>query len=149
MSFTLILNSDNGTKVGNSTNSVGFVFNWNVLEDNSKYELTSSFTSQSYAATASSQFYIRLNGIGGLVRTYYVTNGSVALTSNFIGTVSPITVGANYFLNSRSQDNPRIIMEHKPTGSNFNVEIYNLDGVTQPGIEMKWSLTLHFRKLIE
>jgi hypothetical protein len=148
MSFSLILNSLQGTAttVGSST-SVGFNFNWLVLEDNSPYELSFIYQSKDAGAlVANSHKQIRLAGIGGLNNSYNVTSAGVATSTEVIGLVYPVAVGATYFFFAGTETNPPVYFKSRPSGNNFKVEILNFDNGIAVG-NYEWTLILHFKKL--
>ena len=149
MSFTLYLNSSNGTLTNaGSTQSVEYNFNWSVLEDNASYELSFSFVSKDAGAlTAGTQYALRLGGIGCLNNTYNVTSLGVATSTEIIGTLSPSSVNNTHYLVSMNYDNPPVYIKNKPVGNNFRVEIMNLVGNTIPAFTAEWALVLFFKKL--
>lgn len=155
MSFTLYLNSGNGTVVNaGSTQAVSYNFNWSVLEDNASYELSFGFASKDAGAlTAASQYALRLNGIGALTNSYNITSNGAATSTEIIGTLRPQDVAAGgggghtHYLFSPNYDNPPVFLKRKPAGNNFIVEIMNLNGNTVPTFTAEWSLILHFKKV--
>lgn len=155
MSFTLYLNSGNGTPVNaGSTQAIAYNFNWNVLEENASYELSFGFASKSAGAlTSDSQFALRLAGIGALTNSYNITSAGVATTTEIIGIVRPQDVasggggGHTHYLFSPNYDNPPVFLKRKPAGNNFRVEIVNLNGSNGVVFTAEWSLVLFFKKL--
>jgi hypothetical protein len=149
MSFTLYLNSENGTKVNaGSTQAVSYNFNWSVLDNNASYELAFSFASKDGGAlTAGSQFALRLNGIGGLNNSYNITSNGAATSTEIIGTISPQSVANTHYLYAAAFDNPPVFFKNRPSGNNFRVEIMNLVGNTIPVFTAEWALVLFFKKL--
>jgi len=144
----LILNSLQGTLTNaGSQTSVGFNFNWSVLEDNASYELSFIFQSKDAGVvTASSHKQIRLSGIGSLNSSYNVTSASVATSTEVIGFVYPVAVGGTYFFFAGTETNPPVFFKNRPSGNNFKVEILNFDNALSAG-NYEWSLILHFKKL--
>lgn len=153
MSFTLFLNSGNGTLVNaGSTQAVSYNFNWSVLEDNASYELTFNFASKDAGTlTAASQFALRLNGIGCLTNSYNITSNGAATSTEIIGLLRPQDVGSTgshtHYLYSPNYDNPPVFLKRKPVGNNFIVEIVNLNGSNGVVFTAEWGLVLHFKKL--
>lgn len=149
MSFTLYLNSGNGTAVNaGSTQAISYNFNWSVLEENASYELSFCFASKDGGAlTASSQFALRLAGIGCLTNSYNVTSAGIATSTEIIGTLSPQSVGNTHYLISPNYDNPPVFIKNRPVGNNFRVEIVNLNGSNGVVFTAEWSLILFFKKL--
>jgi hypothetical protein len=155
MSFTLYLNSGNGTAVNaGSTQAIAYNFNWSVLEENASYELSFAFSSKAAGAlTSDSQFVIRLNGIGSLNNTYNVTSAGVATSTEIIGMIRPQDVasggggGHTHFLNAGTESNPALYLKRKPVGNNFRVEILNLNGSNGVVLTAEWTLILYFKKL--
>lgn len=148
MSFTLYLNSESGTKVNaGSTQAVSYNFNWSVLDNDASYELSFSFASKDGGAlNASSQFALRLAGLGALTNSYNVTSAGVATSTEIIGTLQPTSVNNTHFLISQNYDNPPVFIKNRPVGNNFRVEILNLIGTT-PVFTAEWALILFFKKL--
>jgi len=148
MSFSLVLNSLQGTATtAGSQTSVGFNFNWSVLDNDASYELSFIYQSKDAGAvTASSHKQIRLTGIGGLNNSYNVTSAGVATSTEVIGFVYPVSVGATYFFFAGTETNPPVFFKHRPSGNNFKVEILNFDNALSVG-NYEWSLILHFKKL--
>jgi hypothetical protein len=148
MSFTLVFRSDNGIKgVGGTTQSVGYNFNWSFLPDDSEYEMSFAFVSRDAGAlTADTQYELRLTGLGSITQCYLPTTASVANSSTTIGLLRPDSVANTHYITANYADNPPVHLLQRPKGSNFNVEIWNLDGVSQPNYNMKWTLILYFHK---
>lgn len=156
MSFTLYLNSENGTKVVvGSTQAVSYNFNWSVLEENSNYELTFNFTSKNAGnLTASSQYALKLTGLGALTNTYNITSLGVSTSTEIIGIVHPQDVGAGggggagtHYLYAGYEVNPPVFIKNRPNGNNFRVEIVNLNGSNGVVFTAEWGLVLHFKKV--
>ena len=148
MSFTLVLNSSQGTATtAGQTTSIQYNFNWLVLEDNATYEMSFSFASKDAGnLNSSSQRTVRLNGLGSLNNTYYVTSAGVATSTELIGAVYPLTVNNTHFLFAEMATNPPIYLKRRPTGNNFRVEILNTDNTISAG-NYEWTLFLFFKKL--
>jgi hypothetical protein len=149
MSFTLVLESDNGVKgSGGTTQSVGYNFNWSFLPDDSEYDLTFSFVSRDAGAlVADSQYELRLNGLGSITRCYAPTANAVANSSAVIGLIKPNSVANTHYLTSNFADNPPIHLLERPSGNYFTAEIWNVGGATQPTYNMKWTAILYFHKV--
>jgi len=148
MSFTLLLESDAGTKLGGLTSSVSYNFNWSILPNDFPYEMTFSFVSRDAGAlNADSQYEIKISGLNAVSRAYAPTTKSVAGSTTCIGLVRPSSVNNTHFLSSTYQDNPPIYLLERPTGNTFSVEIISIDGVTTPAYNMKWALILFFKKV--
>jgi len=148
MSFSLILNSSQGTVVNpGSQTSIQYNFNWSVLEDNTQYEMSFAFQSKDAGLLgANDQKLIRLNGIGCLNNTYNITSNGVATSSEIIGMVHPFSLGNAMFYYSGNESNAPIFIRSKPIGNNFRVEILNFDR-TLAGGNYEWTLILHFKKV--
>ncbi len=148
MSFSLILNSLQGTATtAGSQTSVGYNFNWSVLDNNASYELSFIYQSKDAGAlTASSHKQIRLTGIGGLNNSYNVTSAGVATSTEVIGLVYPLSVNNTHFFFAGTETNPPVFFKHRPSGNNFKVEILNFDNAISAG-NYEWTLILHFKKL--
>ena len=148
MSFSLVLNSLQGTATtAGSQTSVGFNFNWSVLEIDASYEMRFIYQSKDAGAlTASSHKQIRLTGIGGLNNSYNVTSNGAATSTEVIGLVYPLPVGATYFLFAGTETNPPVYFKNRPSGNNFKVELLNFDNALSSG-NYEWTLILHFKKL--
>jgi hypothetical protein len=149
MSFTLVLESDNGTRgAGGTTQTVGYNFNWSVLPNDSEYDLTYSFVSRDAGAlTADTQYELRLNGLGAITRCYAPTTTSGVGSSTVVGLVRPNSVANTHFLTSNFADNPPVHLLERPSGNNFTAELWNVGGATQPTFNMKWTLILYFHKV--
>jgi hypothetical protein len=98
------------------------------------------------ALTASSHKQIRLTGIGGLNNSYNVTSNGAATSTEVIGLVYPLPVGATYFLFAGTETNPPVYFKNRPSGNNFRVELLNFDNALSSG-NYEWTLILHFKKL--
>ena len=149
MSFTLLLESDAGTKgIGGLTSSISYNFNWSILPNDFPYEMTFSFASSDAGAlTASSQYEIRISGLNAVSRAYAPTAKAVAGSTTCVGLVRPTSVNSTHFLSSTYQDNPPVFLLERPSGNNFSVDIISIDGVTTPAFNMKWALILFFKKV--
>ena len=154
MSFTLYLNSERGQKTTiGSTQSVQYNFNWSVLEEKSKYELTFTFASRDIpAVNADDHYAIRLTGLG-VLNNYTPTASSVASSNEIIGMIHPQAVplaaatGTTYYLYADTVTNPPVFIRQKPTGNNFRVEIVYLNDTGAYVINDEWVLILHFKKI--
>jgi len=149
MSFTLLLESDAGTKgVGGITSTVSYNFNWSILPNDFPYEMTFSFASADAGTlTAGSQYEIRISGLNAVPRAYAPTSKAVAGSTTCVGLIRPSSVGTTYYLSSTYQDNPPVYLLERPSGNNFSVDIISIDGVTTPAYNMKWALILFFKKV--
>ncbi len=153
MSFTLYLNSGNGTAVNaGSTQAIAYNFNWNVLEDNASYELTFNFASKNAGAlTSASQFALQLTGLGALRNSYNITSAGVATSTEIIGLLHPRDVGGGggttHYLYGGQEVNPPVFIKNRPNGNNFRVELVNLNGSNGVVFTAEWGLVLHFKKL--
>jgi hypothetical protein len=148
MSFSLVLNSLQGTlTTAGSQTSVGYSFNWSVLDNDSSYEMSFSFQSRDAGAlVANDHRLIRLSGIGGLPNIYNVTSSAVATSTEVIGLVCPQSVQNTHYYFAGTETNPPIFFRGRPTGNNFRVEILNYNNSLAAG-NYEWTLILHFKKL--
>lgn len=153
MSFTLYLNSGNGTAVNpGSTQAIAYNFNWSVLEEKASYELTFNFASKNAGAlTSASQFALQLTGLGALRNSYNITSAGVATSTDIIGLLHPQPVsggaGTTHYLYGGFEVNPPVFIKNRPNGNNFRVEIVNLNGSNGVVFTAEWGLVLHFKKL--
>jgi hypothetical protein len=148
MSFTLLLESDAGNKIGGLTSSVSYNFNWSILPNDFPYEMTFSFVSRDAGnLNSDSQYEIRISGLNSVSRAYAPTTKAVAGSTTCVGLVRPSSVNNTHFLSSTYQDNPPVYLMERPSGNTFNVDIISIDGSTTPFFNMKWALILYFKKL--
>lgn len=148
MSFSVFLNSVNGT---GATSSSTYQINWDNINSDGwtgKYKLFFSFVSvgSGLTTTASTIPYIQTN-IGATQESYTATTSNGSSNNRVLGYVVPLTIGTNHNLISDYYANPPVIIQRKPTNNQFTVDILNANGTAFTSIDaVEYYLTLYFEK---
>lgn len=142
--FTVILNSNNGTGVSNVKQ---YSFDWSILP-NIPYNLYFSFVSGEDPYTTPNYTPILININFGVPECNYITNSSVNANTSFnLGFAKKIMSSTTYFyLSADKNTNPPIYLEGRPTNSIFNVNFITTTGAgwTPTAPFATYYLTLYF-----
>lgn len=148
MSFSVFLNSVNGS---GATSASTYQINWDNINTNGyhgKYKLWFSFVSVGTGLTTSASTipYIRTNI--GATQDFYTANGNNGTANNrILGYAIPLNIGVSHNLNADFYANPPVILEGKPTNNQFTVDILSSDGSYYTAIDaVEYYLTLYFEK---
>ena len=151
MSFSVFLNSANGS---GATSAATYQINWdniNTSDWNGKYKLWFSFITigNGLTTSASSVPYIRTN-IGATQHSYSANTANGTANNRILGYTYPLNIGTNQNLRADYYGNPPVIIESKPSNNQFIVELLSNDGTAYTAIDaVKYYLTLFFEKCDE
>lgn len=149
MSFSVFLNSVNGS---GATSSSTYLMNWDNINTNDyhgKYKLWFNFSTVGTGLTTSASTipYITTD-IGATQKSYTVGVNNGTANNRLLGYVYPAWAhGVNHTLSATHSDNAPVILESKPSNNQFTVNFYNNDGTAFTDIDaVEYYLVLYFEK---
>jgi len=155
MSFTIFLNSINGSRVVNTTNnSVNYQFDFAVAtKHKGKFKLGYSFLSQGgMTLTSTDVLYITTN-IPMTMDNYTATNTTQASKTTILGFINNDRTNAagtdSYYFKNFTDISP-IIIQQIPSGfQTFNVSLFNAitDALDTKILTSQYSLILYFEAI--
>jgi hypothetical protein len=149
MSFSIFLNSVNGS---GATSSSTYQINWNNINTNDyqgKYKLWFNFQTVGLGLTTSASTVPYITTNIGATQDFYTANGNNGTANNrVLGYVYPAWAhGANHTLSAMHTDNAPVILESKPSNNQFTVNLYNMSGTAFTDIDaVEYYLVLYFEK---
>jgi hypothetical protein len=152
MSFTIILNSVNGTKIVNTTNNqVSYNFDFSIPTDyKGKYKLGYSFLSEGgMTLTSSDILYISTN-LPVSMNNYLAGMNTEASKTQILGFINNEINSTDCYYYKNYLDTSPIIIEQIPSNfQSFTISLYNaLTGELDTKILLKqYSLILYFEAI--
>jgi hypothetical protein len=149
MSFSVFLNSVNGS---GATSSSTYQINWNNINTNDyqgKYKLWFNFQTVGTGLTTSASTVPYITTNIGATQDFYTAGGNNGTANNrVLGYVySSWAHGNNHTLSALHTDNAPVILESKPSNNQFTVNIYNINGTAFTDIDdVEYYLVLYFEK---
>jgi hypothetical protein len=149
MSFSVFLNSVNGS---GATSSSTYQINWDNINTNDyqgKYKLSFNFHSVGAGLTTSASKVPYITTDIGATQDFYTANGNNGTANNrVLGYVFPVgAYGANHALSATNTDNAPVILESKPSNNQFTVNLYSNSGTAFTDIDaVEYYLVLYFEK---
>lgn len=154
MSFTLILNSVNGTTLGplstNREQIVEFNVDWGALSKHKgKFSLTSSIETKGQTANITTNAVHTINADWGADGYYYKPTSDNGLNSSqTIGIIIPKTIGAGGVFGADEDDNVPVILLGLPTKNQFRISMITTANNTAPAnFDADYALTLYFEAI--
>ena len=154
MSFTIFLNSVNGTKVGASNNSVNYQFDFAVASQHKgKFKLSYSFLSEGGMTLTSTDVLYITTDIPMSMDNYLATNVTQARKTTILGYINNNSVNSTdcYYYKNYTDTSPIIIQQIPSAFQSFNISLFNAinNALDTKITTTQYSLILFFEAIME